>query len=62
MVAENGSEILPIPFDHAMIVSTLEFIQRDPFYRLLIAQCKNDNLILTTKDQNKRKYNIQIIW
>jgi PIN domain nuclease of toxin-antitoxin system len=37
MIDENGFEILPISFDHAMILSTLEFIHRDPFDRLLIA-------------------------
>jgi len=62
MVEENGFDILPISFEHAMIVSNLEFIHRDPFDRLLIAQCKNDNLILATKDENIRKYNIQTIW
>jgi PIN domain nuclease of toxin-antitoxin system len=62
MVDENGFEILPISLEHAMIVSNLEFIHRDPFDRLLIAQCKNDNLILATKDENIRKYNIQTIW
>ena len=45
MVEENGFEILPITFEHAMLVSTLEFIHRDPFDRLLIAQCKSDKLI-----------------
>ena len=62
MVYKNGFEILPITFDHAMIVSTLEFIHHDPFDRLLIAQCKNDNLILATKDENIRKYQIKTIW
>ncbi len=62
MVEENGFELLPITFDHTIIVSTLEFIHRDPFDRLLIAQCKNDNLTIATKDENIRKYNIQTIW
>lgn len=62
LVDENGFEILPITFEHAMIISTLEFIHRDPFDRLLIAQCKSDNLILATKDENIKQYNIQTIW
>jgi PIN domain nuclease of toxin-antitoxin system len=62
MVDENGFDILPISFEHVMIVSNLEFIHRDPFDRILIAQCMNDNLILATKDKNIRKYNIQTIW
>jgi PIN domain nuclease of toxin-antitoxin system len=62
MVDENGFELLPITFEHVLIVSTLEFIHRDPFDRLLIAQCKNDNLTIATKDENIRKYNIPTIW
>ena len=62
MIDENGFELLPITFEHAMIVSTLEFIHRDPFDRLLIAQCKSDNVTIATKDENIRKYNIQTIW
>jgi PIN domain nuclease of toxin-antitoxin system len=62
MVEDNGFEILPITFDHALILSTLEFIHRDPFDRLIISQCKSDNLILATKDENIKRYNIQTIW
>lgn len=62
MVEENGFQILPVTFEHAMVVSTLEFIHRDPFDRLLIAQCKADKLILATKDENIKRYNIQTIW
>jgi PIN domain nuclease of toxin-antitoxin system len=62
MVEENGFDILPVTFEHAMVVSTLEFIHRDPFDRMLIAQCKADKLILATKDKNIKRYNIQTIW
>jgi len=62
MIDENGFELLPVTFEHAIIVSTLEFIHRDPFDRLLIAQCKNDNLTIATKDENIKKYNIQTLW
>ncbi len=62
MVEENGFEILPITFEHAMVLSTLEFIHRDPFDRLMIAQCKSDRLVLLTKDDYIIKYKIQTIW
>ncbi|NOU16979.1 MAG: type II toxin-antitoxin system VapC family toxin [Bacteroidales bacterium] len=62
IVDENGFEILPITFEHAMVISTLEFIHRDPFDRLLVAQCKSDNLVLATKDENIKQYNIKTIW
>jgi PIN domain nuclease of toxin-antitoxin system len=62
MVEDNGFEILPITFEHAIELSTLEFIHRDPFDRLLIAQCMADKLIIVTKDDNIKRYNIKIIW
>ncbi len=62
MIEENGLEILPITFGHAMVLSTLEFLHRDPFDRLLIAQCKADNLVLATRDDNIKRYSIKTIW
>ena len=62
LIEDNGFVTLPITFEHAMIVSTLEFIHRDPFDRLLIAQCKVDNLTLLTKDDAVKQYNIKTIW
>jgi PIN domain nuclease of toxin-antitoxin system len=62
MVEDNGFEILPITFEHAIGLSILEFIHRDPFDRLLIAQCMTDKLIIVTKDDNIKRYNIKTIW
>lgn len=31
MIEENGFEILPISFEHTLILSNLEFLHRDPF-------------------------------
>ena len=62
MIEDNGFEILPITFEHAIELSTLEFVHRDPFDRLLIAQCKSDNLVIVTKDNNIKRYSIKTIW
>lgn len=62
MVEENGFEILPLSFEHAIKLSTLEFIHRDPFDRLLICQCLIDKLTIITKDDNIKKYKIKSIW
>jgi len=62
LVESNGFYPLPITFEHALVLSTLEFIHRDPFDRLIISQCKADNLVLATKDENIKRYNIQTIW
>ena len=62
MVEDNGFEILPKTFEHALELSSLEFIHRDPFDRLLISQCIADKLIIVTKDNNIKKYKIKTIW
>ncbi|MEI6821813.1 MAG: type II toxin-antitoxin system VapC family toxin [Bacteroidota bacterium] len=62
MVEDNGFEILPITFEHAIELSTLEFIHRDPFDRLLVSQCIVDKLIIITKDINIKRYKIKTIW
>ena len=62
LITNNGFELLDITLDHALVLSKLEFIHRDPFDRLMVAQCKSDNLIFATKDDNIKKYNIKIIW
>lgn len=62
IVEENGFVILPISFEHTLIVSTLEFNHRDPFDRILIAQCKCENFTLATQDENIKRYNIKTIY
>ncbi|MBN2611410.1 MAG: type II toxin-antitoxin system VapC family toxin [Bacteroidales bacterium] len=62
MVEDNGFEILPITIGHALELSTLKFIHRDPFDRLLNAQCMADKFIIVTKDDNIKRYNIESVW
>ena len=62
MVDDNGFDVLPISFEHTLTVSSLEFIHKDPFDRLLIAQSICDNLIIATKDSFIEQYNVQTIW
>jgi len=62
LIENNGFAMIPVTTEHALVLSTLEFLHRDPFDRLLISQCKADNMILATKDENIKKYQIQTIW
>ena len=62
LLEDNGFEIIPISFDHALTVSTLKFIHRDPFDRLIISQAMTDNLTIITKDEYIEKYDIKTIW
>lgn len=62
LVVDNGFEIIPIRFEHAMIVSNLEFIHRDPFDRLIIAQAISNNFTIIIKDENIIKYDVITLW
>jgi PIN domain nuclease of toxin-antitoxin system len=62
LIDENGFEILPISIESIIKLSNLEFIHRDPFDRILVAQCKSENMILITKDELILKYEIESIW
>lgn len=62
LVADNGFHIIPISFEHAITVSSLEFIHRDPFDRLIIAQAITDEFTIITKDDLIAKYNVETLW
>jgi len=57
---ENGIEILPITIEHTIQVSQLPFHHNDPFDRLLVAQSISENMILLSKDEKFKMYNVQI--
>ncbi|MGM0479373.1 MAG: type II toxin-antitoxin system VapC family toxin [Bacteroidota bacterium] len=62
LIEDNGFEIIPISFDHALTVSTLDFIHRDPFDRLIISQAIIDNLTIITRDKYIGKYDVNTTW
>jgi PIN domain nuclease of toxin-antitoxin system len=62
LIEDNGFEIIPISFDHVLTVSTLQFIHRDPFDRLIVSQALTDKLTILTKDEYIEKYEVNTIW
>ena len=62
LIENNGFEIVPLTLDHALIVSTLDFIHRDPFDRLIISQALTDDLTIITKDEYIEKYDVKTTW
>ena len=62
VIFKNNFQILPISFTDLLKLSELPFHHRDPFDRLLIAQCINNEMIFLSKDENVSKYNASIIW
>lgn len=54
---------LPIGFSHARLAGDLEWGHRDPFDRMLAAQCLVEGLPLVTKDLRLRQFEqVQSIW
>jgi PIN domain nuclease of toxin-antitoxin system len=61
-LSDNDIEVLPIAFDHLTQLSSLEHHHRDPFDRIIIAQCMVENLTILTKDQYFPNYPVKIMW
>lgn len=55
LIAEGFLEV-PIRAEHALRVGTLPWIHRDPFDRMLVSQCLEDDLTLLTVDRALRRY------
>ncbi|HEB78646.1 MAG TPA: type II toxin-antitoxin system VapC family toxin [Methylothermaceae bacterium] len=62
ILATNQFEPLPIRLEHLLALGDLPMHHRDPFDRLLIAQAKNGNLTLVSRDRNMRAYGIRLLW
>jgi len=62
LIWKNGMEILPITIEHTLQVSQLPFHHKDPFDRLLAAQCMSENMVLVSRDEKFKLYDIQTFW
>ncbi len=61
VIAENFS-LLPISTQHAIAAGGFVAIHKDPFDRLLAAQCKLDGLSLVSADTAFRQFELDILW
>jgi PIN domain nuclease of toxin-antitoxin system len=57
----KGFKILPIERDHLMVLSTLDFIHRDPFDRIIIAQAIAENMPLVSSDNIFKQYPVNCV-
>ena len=53
---DNGYTELPVTVPHALLVSDLPPIHRDPFDRILLAQTKAERMTLLTSDKTVSLY------
>ena len=58
----NNFQALPIQMSHALHVFMLPDLHRDPFDRLLIAQCQLENLPLLSSDPIISQYDVNVLW
>ena len=49
-IAQNGFELQPITFDHILLQTHLEWHHKDPFDRLLVAQCLAEKMPIISRD------------
>jgi PIN domain nuclease of toxin-antitoxin system len=53
---------LPVTWDHAFAVRSLDAHHLDPFDRLLIAQSRIEGLTIVTNDKLLRRYQVDCLW
>ena len=58
----NGFSILRIEPNHTAALTTLPFHHRDPFDRLMAAQCQAENLPIVSHDTSFDAYSVQRLW
>lgn len=61
-IYNNGFEILPILPEHIIKLSTLIYLHRDPFDRIIIAQGLTENMPIVSSDKIFDNYGINRKW
>jgi len=54
--------LLPISLDHTIAIASLPQYHRDPFDRMLVAQCVTEGMTLISRDVALDPYGIRRIW
>lgn len=54
--------VLELSAEAALTMHKLPLHHRDPFDRLLIAQCLADQLVFASRDRDVKKYPLNVIW
>jgi PIN domain nuclease of toxin-antitoxin system len=58
----NQIEVLAIELPHVTAVGTMPFHHRDPFDRLIAAQCHIENLPIVSADTAFDSYSVRRVW
>lgn len=58
----NNIQGLPVQMSHALHVHSLPQHHRDPFDRMLVAQCQLEEIPIITSDPQIAEYEVDVIW
>lgn len=61
-LTKNTVESLPIQMAHALYVSRLPAIHRDPFDRIIVSQSILEKMAVVTRDADIARYKVKILW
>jgi len=61
-ITAAGIELLPIRLAHILMYDELPLHHRDPFDRLLAAQCLSDGMSILTRDELFDRYGVETVW
>jgi|SRR5271163_4050989 len=61
-LAASRVRILSITLNHVLRIEGLDLHHRDPFDRMLVAQCLEENIPILTADPFFRNYPVRVIW
>lgn len=61
-LANNGIELLPVTIPHLERIAIMPFHHRDPFDRLLVAQCQIEGIPILSTDASFDAYSIERLW
>ena len=59
---DSGLILIPITPEHILTNTTLPFLHRDPFDRLIIAQAKREGYTIISKDREFENYEVNLVW
>ncbi|MCC6354458.1 MAG: type II toxin-antitoxin system VapC family toxin [Verrucomicrobiae bacterium] len=62
LMEENGFVELPVRASHAAQLEGMPFHHRDPFDRLLVAQCLAESLPIVSADRAFEAYGVRRLW
>lgn len=62
LIRRHGFDSLPISASHVYALESLPMLHRDPFDRLLVAQCRTEKMTLATPDALVTQYDVPTLW